>query len=344
MRRAFPGVVVWILTVGNLAAGAITSKCYLAVSPTYNNLKSRAYVESSSGDVSQAFPVHYDHTILNTEAAKSADDITPVSSLIGTAYAAAPNTCYSAKVLAFVRGGSQGDYTQATSPVRCRKQNTDTGDQQFCTVNPETNECIFGGGVIRQPGAENKYSDDCYYDVWYGSQCNSPLILNLGFGSYQLSGTDEPVTFDMEGIGVESRMTWTARAAPMAFLVYDENGNGKIDSGRELFGNNTQLADSTSAANGFHALKAFDSNGDGAIDHRDVKWSRLKLWIDANHDGRSVPAELFSLEAFGITKLGVTYTWSGRRDQYGNAFRYEAELVRNGHAEKYYDVYFVTAR
>jgi hypothetical protein len=48
-------------------------------------------------------------------------------------------------------------------------------------------------------------------------------------------------------------------------LVWDRNGNGKIDSSRELFGNDTLLANSSKAANGFAALAELDVSHDGKV-------------------------------------------------------------------------------
>lgn len=50
----------------------------------------------------------------------------------------------------------------------------------------------------------------------------------------------------------------------------DRNGNGQIDSGRELFGKNTIKLDGNHAANAYDALKSFDTNNDGKVDAADA--------------------------------------------------------------------------
>ena len=94
-------------------------------------------------------------------------------------------------------------------------------------------------------------------------------------------------------------------------LVRDLNGNGLIDSGRELFGIDTLKANNTLAANGFDALKELDSNRDGFITVLDTVFAELKVWRDANQDGISQAAEMQSLSTLGISSIGVNGTATG---------------------------------
>ena len=136
-------------------------------------------------------------------------------------------------------------------------------------------------------------------------------------------------------------MGWTAPDAEIAFLALDKNGNGTIDDGSELFGNATRLPDGTRAANGFVALAQYDENHDGRIDKSDRIWNSLLLWVDRNHDGISQAGELIPISATAISMIVLSAHWSGRHDQAGNLFRYEA-LVRNGNSlQTFYDVYLV---
>jgi len=175
---------------------------------------------------------------------------------------------------------------------------------------------------------------------------NSPIILNLGHGGYQMSGMNDPVEFDIDADGRPDTISWTARGTAMAFLALDGNGNGKIDNGSELFGNHTfySWGGTDRPANGFEALASYDSNGDGVIDASDPIWNKLLLWIDSNHDGVSQPEELTPIAAAGIRSLRFDYQWTGRRDQYGNTFRYESFYTNDGARKPYYDVYFVGSK
>jgi len=110
---------------------------------------------------------------------------------------------------------------------------------------------------------------------------SSPLILDLdGNGVVSTRGVGEGAYFDHDGNGLAEQSGWVG--AGDALLVRDLNGNGRIDGGAELFGNQTELSPGVDAAHGFAALGALDSNGDGKVNALDSAWSSLRLWKDAN--------------------------------------------------------------
>jgi hypothetical protein len=164
--------------------------------------------------------------------------------------------------------------------------------------------------------------------------------LKLGNGPWKLSGLDDPVSFDITSTGHLDTIGWTAADSGIAFLALDRNGNGRIDDGGELFGNNTLLAGGNRARNGFEALADFDANGDGVIDENDPVWSRLLLWTDRNHDGVSQADELQPIAASPMTSIDLDHHWTGRRDAYGNAFGFEAHLKAGRRTQTLYDVFF----
>lgn len=147
------------------------------------------------------------------------------------------------------------------------------------------------------------------------------------------------VTFDLDADGAADVVTWTAPNSSVAFLALDRNHNGRIDDGGELFGNHTRLADGGEAANGFDALAEFDVNHDGIINAADPVWPSLLLWTDRNHDGKSSPDELQPV-ASSLVTLDLRYHWSGRRDRFGNMFRYESSADIGGIPRTIYDVFF----
>jgi hypothetical protein len=194
------------------------------------------------------------------------------------------------------------------------------------------------------PGPINNYDDSGCPQY---TNCHSPIVLDLGDGGYQLSTKYDPVVFDIDATGSPIRLAWTASGAPMAFLALDQNGNGTIDDGSELFGNHTPLPSGV-AANGFDALAQYDANHDGIVDANDPVWSSLLLWTDLNHDGISQAWEIVPVSQSSVTAIGLEYHWTGRRDQSGNTFRYESKVwIDNGHrstSRPVYDIFFVAAR
>ncbi len=176
----------------------------------------------------------------------------------------------------------------------------------------------------------------------------SPIIINFSRGSYELTGANSPVLFDIAAIGAKQRIGWTAAGADEAFLWRDLNHNGIVDDGAELFGTAMRLQNGHTAVNGFEALKEFDSNHDGVIDDRDPIWSELLLWRDLNHDGVSQPSEITPIAASDVTAIDLDYQWTGRHDSYGNAFRYKSTVwLRSSRHSTHsdprplYDIFFV---
>jgi hypothetical protein len=189
-------------------------------------------------------------------------------------------------------------------------------------------------------------TDQCGFNGWV-SAC-SPIVINLGTANYQLTGADSPVLFDISATGTPRWVGWTAPDTDQAFLWLDRDHNGKVDSGAELFGTATILRDGTTARNGYVALAEFDDNADGVIDSNDAIWPQLQLWFDFNHDGISQPEEIMPISLSRVRSIDLRYHWAGRRDVFGNLFRYESrvQLDERGHVvnRPIYDIYFVVVR
>jgi hypothetical protein len=114
------------------------------------------------------------------------------------------------------------------------------------------------------------------------------------------------VLFDHDGDGAKHGTGWIN--ADDAMLVLDRNGNGTIDSGRELFGDSTIKSNGKYAIDGFDALKDIDSNNDGVINSSDTQFANLRLWRDLNQDGISQTGELFLLSDYNISSLNAVKT------------------------------------
>lgn len=213
-----------------------------------------------------------------------------------------------------------------------------------------TNPCLGGSGSDNG-GAAGLISGSTSPDP----TC-SPIIIDTEGEGFQLTSAANGVMFDIRGDGHPVQIAWTAPGSHNAFLALDRNGDGKISSGKELFGNFT-AQDAARHKNGFLALAEFDEpdqggNGDGIIDEHDQVFSRLRLWIDENHDGIAQPSELHTLPELGVFSISLKYEMSPNKDVYGNRFLYKGRVnpglrrdSRDEHSEVgrwAYDVFLMT--
>jgi len=175
----------------------------------------------------------------------------------------------------------------------------------------------------------------------------SPIIIDTKNQGFHLTSMKDGVKFTFGPNLVQT--SWTNPDYSNAWLALDRNGNGVIDDASELFGDLTPQPPGVNP-NGYKALAVFDSpknggNGNGKIDPGDAIWPSLLLWIDRNHNGISEPSELISLSEAGIFSISLHYSLSEKTDQFGNEFRYVANIQ-----DKYgnqnplcYDVLLMTA-
>ncbi len=193
---------------------------------------------------------------------------------------------------------------------------------------------------------------------WNDPGCASPLLFDRDGNGFHLTNAQDGVLFDLNADGTLDRVAWTQADSKDGWLAYDRNGNGRIDDGTELFGNNTPAfrgQRSLTAANGFEALRFMQmpdwgsSIGDEQMDRQDAVFGGLLLWTDKNHNGISEPDELESASAAGLVGVGLNYEEKRRQDQHGNAFRLKGDstwLNKQGEAknEVVYDVWLRIAR
>lgn len=202
---------------------------------------------------------------------------------------------------------------------------------------PYEGECNSGSAI------------ECTANGWQCVPTGSPIIIDTKAEGYHLTSLQGGVRFAFFPGKAPVQISWTDPAYSNGFLVLDRNGDGLINDGSELFGTETPQPPSDHP-NGYIALSIYDDplnggNGNGIIDPGDSVFSRLRIWVDANHNGISEPGELHSLSEFGITKIGFKYQTDRYVDQWGNAFRYTASLLdRLGeHDRRTYDVLLLLA-
>ena len=155
------------------------------------------------------------------------------------------------------------------------------------------------GNSLLSPGRLPIPDFSGFLSTWSDAETTrSPLILDLDGDGVETKNVNGGTYFDHDGNGFAEKSGWVGQDDGL--LVRDINGNGQIDNGTELFGNNTQLSTGDKALNGFEALKDLDSNGDGVFNAEDNAWSEVKIWQDANGNGKVDSNELLTLEQANI--------------------------------------------
>lgn len=209
---------------------------------------------------------------------------------------------------------ASGSYTNRT----IRQAECSTLDDTHMTEQEvEESSQEDGGADDGPPGAPQESCDS-------PNPC-SPILVDLDRGGFHLTSAAGGTDFDLDRDGSEERVAWTRAGTGDGWLAVDRNGNGRIDDGGELFGNFTDQP-LAGELNGYRALAVFDDDGDGRITSADSVFEHLRLWIDADRDGTSRPAELVALATVGIEWIGLRTVENRSRDRYGNEFRYRARV------------------
>ena len=159
-----------------------------------------------------------------------------------------------------------------------------------------------------------------------------PLAIDLdGDGIETVGVGTSPILFDHNADGIRTGTGWVR--SDDAWLVLDRDGNGLIDTGRELFGVDTLLSgtpgiDAVYASTGFEALAALNSNGDAVFNASDAAFGSVRLWQDLNQDGVSQAGELSTLAQKGITGIGLAASTSMVNLGNGNTLTGTAVVTR----------------
>ncbi len=162
----------------------------------------------------------------------------------------------------------------------------------------------------------------------------TPIMLDLGGNGIQTVSAAHGVSFDLNGTGHAQQVGWMSGTTGL--LVMDLNGDGLINNGSELFGSGTLLVNGAHAANGYQALAALDTNHDGVLNAADDHYKDLKVWVDANHNGKTDSGELHSLAELGIVSLNLKATatdqgsngnWIGMVSSYTTADGHQHQMA-----------------
>lgn len=93
---------------------------------------------------------------------------------------------------------------------------------------------------------------------WDPASTVDPLIIDLGGNGIKTTSINKGVFFDVKGSGFAQQNGWVGPEDGL--LVRDINGDGNINDGRELFGDQTILKNSKKAVNDLAVIRGTDGN------------------------------------------------------------------------------------
>ncbi len=197
-------------------------------------------------------------------------------------------------------GGAAADaqsraQASAGAGIEFNRQTVHTESEQTTFQSSGTVQTADGRSISFQLGLtmSSSYSETSSTSLRSGGAVQKdPLVVNFGGGAAQLQ--NQSFSFDLQGNGETSKVPLLGSGS--GFLALDSNGNGKIDSGAELFG--------TQSGNGFADLASYDSNGNGWIDAADPVFNQLRVWTPSASGGGT----LATLQEKGIGALSLAST------------------------------------
>jgi hypothetical protein len=104
--------------------------------------------------------------------------------------------------------------------------------------------------------------------------------------------------FDLNGSGLPQKYEWVKPGT--ALLVWDPAGQGRITSGKQLFGSATWWV---LPPDGYRAMDLLDDNRDGELTGNEMRG--LAAWFDTNANAKSDPGEVRPLADLGIEAIAV---------------------------------------
>jgi len=148
------------------------------------------------------------------------------------------------------------------------------------------------------------------------------------------------VTFDLLDNGKLLNTGWVAQGEGL--LMLDNNNLGSLESGAQLFGEGTTLANGQKAVNGYQALSELDTNLAGVINAPDTQFGNLKVWVDTGNSNGTATGVIESLAQLGITQLNLNAQTSSQVNN-GNLVGLVSSFnTASGSTRTMADVWFAT--
>jgi len=211
----------------------------------------------------------------------------------------------------YVAGGTVTVHDSATGAVVLTRNSWDAGSF--------TNNFVETGMVVgHKYYFQLNYPDGASYRLKNSVQYNgsstqatqvdfltSPLVLDLNGDGVQTLDRSQDVLFDLNNTGDKQKVSWIDKQDGL--LVVDLNGDGQVNSGAELLGSSTKLANGSVASDGWAALAGMDTNLDGVIDAKDANFDKLRVWVDADADGATDAGELKTLAEADVASIDLNH-------------------------------------
>lgn len=167
------------------------------------------------------------------------------------------------------------DKSATPSEAEVREFTWQTRVREWVSESESTRVC--GNGVVKtcdgreiafdfSVAMQRDYSKETLTEEGGSVQLRDPLVLSFAGKSCALE--NERFAFDLDADGSAEWLPGLSEGS--CFLVFDRNGNGRADNGKELFG--------SQSGNGFADLAKLDGDGNGWIDEADTAFSQLALW------------------------------------------------------------------
>lgn len=112
---------------------------------------------------------------------------------------------------------------------------------------------------------------------------------------------EKTARFDLDGDGIIEERPWIKPTTGL--LAWDADRDGRIASGRELFGSVTWWL---FFSNGYRALDVLDDNRDGFLTAGELKG--ICVWFDRDGDGQSGAGEVVPVESLGVAAIATRPT------------------------------------
>jgi Ca2+-binding EF-hand superfamily protein len=143
-----------------------------------------------------------------------------------------------------------------------------------------------------------------------------PIYLDTNHdGQLNVEKLKKNIKFDMNGDGITDTVKeWNTQDAQ---LVYDANGDGQINNGREMMNEVGLNGEQNKYKNGWDkARDVFDANHDGYIDAKELE--KASFWTDKDGDGKVDEGEMLSAKEMGITGIDTNTGKFIEKHQVGN--------------------------